>query len=216
MRAGRGQRIDSIDGVFVWRLVLVAGAHIARRDRVGANAIPPQFVCEGLDERDDAGLGGAVGGMVGRRCNAVDRGERDQRSTAALGDHVLCRGLKKVEHLGQVVVDCRVPQLNGEVLDLRPGCTTDDIDAHVDTAQCCDDVVDRPTDLRGVGHIGDDRDGITAPADNLAGNALRALLVDIDASHQGARLGQGQRREPAMARALRDVARTRHHSTLTG
>src|ERR1700733_11065446 len=99
MGAGRGQRIDSIDGVLVWRLVLVTGAHIAWRDRVSANAVPPQFVCEGFDERDDAGLGGAVGGMVGRLRNAVDRGECDQRSTAALGDHAPCHGLEKVEDL---------------------------------------------------------------------------------------------------------------------
>jgi hypothetical protein len=60
MGAGRGQRIDSIDGVLVWRLVLVARAHIAWRDRVSANAVPPQFICEGLDERDHAGLGGMI------------------------------------------------------------------------------------------------------------------------------------------------------------
>jgi len=63
-----------------------------------------------------------------------------------------------------------------------------------------------PTDLRGVGHIGDNRDGITSPADDLADDAMRALLVDIDTSHRGARLSKGQRREPSMARALRDVA----------
>ena len=135
---------------------------------------------------------------------------------AALGDHVPCRCLKQVEHLVQVVVDRRVPHLGSEVLDLAPGRAADDVDADVDTAQRRDGVVDRPTDLHGVGHVGDDRDGIAAPADDLDGDAFRALLVDVDASHRGARLGKGQRGEPAVARALRDVARARHHSALTG
>src|SRR5262249_60137589 len=65
-------------------------------------------------------------------------------------------------------------------------------------------------------HIGDDRDGITSPADDLVDNVIRALLVDIDTGHRGARLSKGQRREPAVPRALRDVARTRHNGALTG
>src|SRR6202012_3222301 len=100
------------------------------------------------------------------------------------------------------------PQLEGEVLDLRPGRTADNVDADINAAQGCDGFVDRATDLCRVGHIGDNRDGITSPADDLADNAIRALLVDIDAGHRGARLSKGQRREPAMARAFRAVART--------
>src|SRR6202011_3474021 len=99
---------------------------------------------------------------------------------------------------------------------LRPGRTTDNVDADINTAQSGDGFVDRPTDLLRVGHIGDNRDGIASPADDLGENAIRALLVDIDTGHRGARLSKGQRREPSMARALRDVARTRHHGALTG
>jgi hypothetical protein len=65
-------------------------------------------------------------------------------------------------------------------------------DADIDAAQSCDGFVDRPTDLCRVGHIGDNRDGITSPADDLADNAIRALLVDVDTGHRSARLSKGQ------------------------
>jgi hypothetical protein len=104
----------------------------------------------------------------------------DGRPTVVVEDRggVLLSGPTK----GQVVVDRCVPQLGGEVLDLRLG-RTGNVDADINTAQSCDGFVDRPTDLRRVGHTGDNRDGITScRRSRRQCDSRRCLSISIQAT----------------------------------
>ncbi len=108
--------------------------------------------------------------------------------------------------MGQVVLDRPFPLICGELLDLVPPSTTDDVDADVDSAEYLDCLGDGAPHLLSVGHIGHDGVGFRALTLRLGDDRIGAPGIDVDAGEPGSGPGELEGGVTSVAGSVREIA----------
>ena len=130
----------------------------ARRDRIDANVVRRQLDRHAAHQVDQAGLGRAVGRVIGRRLHPFDRGDADDAARRAARDHRAGDQLGVEEEVAQVHPVIAVPLRRRHVGDRIERPLADNRDQQVDAAQFLFGPFEDGRNLHVVQHVGGQRD----------------------------------------------------------
>ena len=150
----------------------------ARRDRVDADVVGPEFARERIGETDHAGLGGRVGDEVRAAEHPGDRGKIDDGAVAELL-HVRMHRLRREELVLQVDVHRAVPRLRSDLAHPLAGIVGGVVDEHGDRPELLPNARDRRFQRINVGEVAMQEH---RRAGKVGNERFRRLVIHVDES----------------------------------